>query len=147
MFVFLAVSQSAVAAPGAEPVALAIERVQAVVDRLREQLGIPERVHVTVLPQVSLVVSVEAPIDEGQPYRLAIEDAFLARLSPDEVTAAVAHELGHVWVFTHHPFLQTERLANQIAMRVVSRKSLERVYYKLWEHGGTRGDLTAFLGP
>jgi len=147
MFVLLTVSQSAVAAPGAEPVALAIERVQAVVDRLREQLGIPERVRVTVLPRVSLIVSVEAPVDEGQPYRLAIEDTFLARLSPDEVSAAVAHELGHVWVFTHHPYLQTERLANQIAMRVVSRESLERVYHKLWEHGGTRGDLTAFLGP
>jgi hypothetical protein len=59
----------------------------------------------------------------------------------------VAHELGHVWVFTHHPYLQTERLANQIAMRVVSRGSLAGVYRKLWERGGVKGDLQAFLGP
>ena len=33
------------------------------------------------------------------------------------------HELGHVWIFTHHPYLQTEQLANRIAMRLVSRTS------------------------
>jgi hypothetical protein len=22
----------------------------------------------------------------------------------------IAHEVGHVWVFTHHPYLQTEKL-------------------------------------
>jgi hypothetical protein len=59
----------------------------------------------------------------------------------------MAHELGHVWVFTHHPYLQTEKLANQIAMRVVTRDSLVSVYQKLWEHGGTKGDLNTFLGP
>jgi hypothetical protein len=59
----------------------------------------------------------------------------------------MAHELGHVWVFTHHPYLQTEKLANQIAMRVVTRDSLVSVYRKLWEHGGTKGDLNTFLGP
>jgi hypothetical protein len=147
MLLCLTLTESAVAAPGAEPVALAVERVQVVVDRLREQLGIPERVNVAVLPQVALIVSVEAPTDEGQPFRLAIEDRFLARLNAEEISAAIAHELGHVWVFTHHPYLQTERLANQIAMRVVSRDSLVRVYHRLWEHGGTQRDLSAYLGP
>jgi hypothetical protein len=52
-----------------------------------------------------------------------------------------------VWVFTHHPYLQTEKLANQIAMRVVARDSLVSVYHKLWEHGGTKGDLKSFLDP
>jgi hypothetical protein len=50
-------------------------------------------------------------------------------------------------VFTHHPYLQTEKLANQIAMRVVARDSLVSVYHKLWEHGGTKGDLESFLDP
>ena len=59
----------------------------------------------------------------------------------------LAHELGHVWVSTHHPYLQTERLANSIAMRVVSRDSLERVYEKMWARDGRKGDLLAFLGP
>ena len=123
------------------------DRVQVVVDRLRDELGIPDSVNVSVQPQVALIVSVEAPIVKGQPFRLSIEDRFLARLSSDELDAAVAHELGHVWLFTHHPYLQTERLANQIAMRVVPRNSLVSVYQKLWEHGGTEQDLNEFLGP
>ena len=83
----------------------------------------------------------------GEPFRLAIEDGFLERLSDEELDAAMAHELGHVWVFTHHPYLQTEKLANQIAMRVVTRDSLVSVYHKLWEHGGTKGNIESFLGP
>ena len=127
--------------------AAAVSHIQIVVDRLREALGIPDVVDVSVLPQVALVVSVQPPTDRGQPFQLAIEDGFLARLSDEELDAAIAHELGHVWVFTHHPYLQTERLANQIAMRVVTRDNLASVYQKLWEHGGTKGNLDAFLGP
>ncbi len=135
-----------VAAP-AEPSSLVLERIQLAVDRLRDELGIPETVRVSIKPQVALIVSVEAPAEGGQPFRLVIEERFLSRLSSEELDAAVAHELGHVWVFTHHPYLQTERLANQIAMRVVPRETLASVYHKLWEHGGTKGDLNAFLGP
>jgi predicted Zn-dependent protease len=67
-------------------------------------------------------------------------------LTDDEVRAAIAHELGHVWVFTHHPFLQTEELANRIAMRAVSRETLERVYDKVWKRIGTKGDVALFFG-
>jgi Zn-dependent protease with chaperone function len=136
-----------VATAPAEPPSLVVERIQLAVDRLRDELGIPESVNVSIESQVALVVSVEAPAERGQPFRLVIEDRFLAQLSSEELDAAVAHELGHVWVFTHHPYLQTERLANQIAMRVVARDALASVYHKLWEHGGTKGDLNAFLGP
>lgn len=145
-FVLFTIARLAAAAP-AEPVAIVTDRLQVVVDRLRGELGITESVRVSIQPQVALIVSVEAPFDHGEPFRLAIEDRFLARLSSEELAAAMAHELGHVWVFTHHPYLQTEKLANQIAMRVVTRESLASVYHKLWEHGGTKGDLAAFLGP
>jgi peptidase M48-like protein len=138
---------SVAAAPAGEPSALVTERLQLVVDRLRGELGIPQDVNVSIEPQVALVVSVAAPLDRGEPFRLAIEDGFLERLSDEELDAAMAHELGHVWVFTHHPYLQTEKLANQIAMRVVTRDSLVSVYHKLWEHGATKGDLESFLGP
>jgi hypothetical protein len=147
VFLLLALTESVLAAPGAEPVVLVTERIQLAVDRLRGALGIPEAVRVSVLPRVALVVSVEAPAEDDDPFRVAIEDRFLARLNAQELDAAMAHELGHVWVFTHHPYLQTERLANQIAMRVVTRDSLASVYHKLWEHGGTKGDLNDFLGP
>jgi predicted Zn-dependent protease len=49
----------------------------------------------------------------------------------EELEAAIAHELGHAWVFTHHAYLQTEELANQIAMRMVTRAGPERVYGKV----------------
>jgi len=146
-FFLFTLSRSVAAAPAAESPALIAEHLQVVVDRLRAELGIPESVDVSIEPQVALVVSVEAPDSRGEPFRLAIEDGFLERLSAEELDAAMAHELGHVWVFTHHPFLQTEKLANQIAMRVVTRDSLVSVYYKLWEHGATKGDLESFLGP
>lgn len=135
------------AAPAADADAIVADRIQVVVDRLRDRLGIPETVRVSIQPRVALIVSVEAPVDHDAPFRLAIEDRFLSRLSEEELDAAMAHELGHVWAFTHHPYLQTEKLANQIAMRVVTRDILVSVYQKLWEHGGTKGDLNTFLGP
>ena len=55
----------------------------------------------------------------------------------------VAHELGHVWIFTHHPYLQTEAGANQIAERLVARQTLERVYAKVWPEGAPRGGCRA----
>ena len=78
---------------------------------------------------------------------MTFEERFLTSVDQDELKAIVAHELGHVWIFTHHPYLQTERLANTVAMRAVPRASLERVYSKVWEHQGTKGDLALFLGP
>jgi hypothetical protein len=71
---------------------------------------------------------------------LSIDAAFLVHLDDQDLTAAVAHELGHVWIYTHHPFLHTEALANEIAMRVVSRDSLRRLYEKLWAFDGAHGN-------
>ena len=66
----------------------------------------------------------------GQPH--AIED---------HTFAAAAHELGHVWIFTHHPFLQTEEGANRVALQLVDRKTLEEVYAKVWVRVGGRGSI------
>jgi len=56
--------------------------------------------------------------------------------------------MGHVWIFTHFPYLQTEMLANVIGQRVVPRRSLERLYAKLWEYERTPGvPLDEVLGP
>jgi predicted Zn-dependent protease len=92
-----------------------------------------------------LVASVEAGGDEG-PFTLSLQEDFLDTLSEDELKAVIAHELGHVWIFTHHPYLQTERLANDIARRLVSRDVLVTVYEKLWKSQGTKGDLVRFVG-
>ena len=76
------------------------------------------------MDQHPLVVAV-APLPGRASFRMSLEATFVNDLTDEELDAVMAHELGHVWIFTHHPFLQTEQLANQIAMRVVSRQTLE----------------------
>ena len=134
------------------PRALAAERanaevkLQAIVSDLQSRLLITSPIVISIVPSNSLMMSVEAPTETRDTFLLSVEASFLDTLTDDELEAAVAHELGHVWIFTHHPFLQTEELANRIAMRAVRRESLERVYAKVWERGGTKGDLAWFLG-
>jgi predicted Zn-dependent protease len=89
------------------------------------------------------MVSVQRDADG---FAMSFERSFLATLGEDELEAVVAHELGHVWIFTHHPYLHTEALANQVAMRVVSRGSLEAVYEKVRARGGLKGHLVRFDG-
>ena len=128
------------AGPGPE------SQVQLIVDELKVRLAIRSDVVVSVVDSNALLVSVEPDRSRKGTFMMSFEDAFLAQLDPTDLRAVVAHELGHVWIFTHHPYLQTERLANDVAMRVVSRESLEKVYGKVWERGGAKGDLAQFLG-
>ena len=123
----------------------ALERqasIQAVTDALRERLSIPNVVVVSLVRSQRLVVAVERMRGQDGAFSLVIEEGFLEGLSEDEIAAIVAHELGHVWIFTHHPFLQTEELANDIAMQAVSRETLEEVYAKVWNYTGEKGTLT-----
>jgi hypothetical protein len=144
-FSFMALAAGSVTAADRE---FARERLQSMVDRLRSELAIADSVRVKIVPTNPLLVSVEPvePAGGTNTYLMSFEEPFLAGLEDDELQAIVAHELGHVWIFTHHPYLQTERLANHVAMRAVSRTSLERVYVKVWERAGTKGDLAHFLG-
>lgn len=119
-------------------------RLQALVDLLRTELKIPQEVVLEVVDENPLMASVE-PAKEGDGFVLSLEGAFASRLTDDELKGVIAHELGHVWIFTHHPYLQTEQLANRIAMRLVSRENLEQVYQKVWKTGA-KGDLGHFLG-
>jgi len=121
-------------------------RLQSLVSDLKSRMEITPAIVVTIVPSNALMMSVEAPEEPAKPFLLSIDASFLNTLTDEEIEASIAHELGHVWIFTHHPYLQTEELANQIAMRAVSRASLERVYAKVWERGGTKGDLARFLG-
>ncbi|MGE0592425.1 MAG: hypothetical protein AB7G23_09490 [Vicinamibacterales bacterium] len=143
-----------------------IRPVQLRLDQLRHDLGVPHAVEAVLVASNPLGFSVEPvrpaggpdeatdeavgaaagdpaadPAGEAVIFRLSIDAGFLDTLSDEEVTAALAHELGHVWIFTHHPFLQTEQLANTIAQRVVSRESLVGVLEKAWAHAGVTGAL------
>ena len=133
-----------VSEPAAAELQAKAQRVQDVVDELRGRLSLTRGVVAAIVPVNPLMVSVHAPVESGGAYRVAFEGAFLDTLTDDELRAVVAHELGHVWIFTHHPYLQTEQLANKIALRVVPRHTLERVYGKVWPHGAPRGAPSRF---
>ena len=121
--------------------------LQEITDDLRTRLRISEQVHVTLVEHNPLVLSVETLSGRTGPFVITIDRGFINELSRQEAEAAVAHELGHVWIYTHHPYLQTERMANDIAMRVINRSAFEPVYKKVWERTGIAGNLIEFLGP
>ena len=102
-------------------------RVQELVDAMRLELAVSHAVSVELVAANPLRASVEPVKGNAGTFLLSIEQSFLEQLTPVELRAVIAHELGHVWIYTHHPYLQTEQLANQIALRVVSRESLDSV--------------------
>ena len=116
-------------------------RVQALVDRLRTQLGIPSPVVASLVAKNERLVSVERISGRDGAFSLVLEEGFVNGLTDEELHAVVAHELGHVWIFSHHPYLQTEELANQIALRVARRETLDAVYQKVWQRTGPKGTL------
>jgi hypothetical protein len=121
--------------------------LQELVNGLKTELGIDAVVSAEIVTTNTLLVSVQRVAGDPGAFRIMFEERFLSSVDPDELKAIVAHELGHVWIFTHHPYLQTEHLANTVAMRAVPRATLERVYSKVWERQGIKGDLVRFLGP
>ena len=120
------------------------QSLQRLIDELTHALGLHAHVRARLVPANALLVSVE-PMSDRRQFDLSFQQSFLAGLTDEDVRTIVAHELGHVWIFTHHPYLQTERLANDIALRVVTRESLARVYDKVWAVRGVKGDLERFL--
>ena len=119
-------------------------RVQDIVDAMRVELAVSHAVSVELVDVNPLKASVEPVKGAVGTFRLSIEQAFLEQLTHGELRAVVAHELGHVWIYTHHPYLQTEQLANQIALRAVSRESLDSVYGKVWPDAAGPGALPRY---
>jgi hypothetical protein len=121
--------------------------LQDVTDDLKKRLDIAEPVQVELVDHNPLVMSVETLSGRAGPFVILADRDFIHELTHEEAEAALAHELGHVWIYTHQPYLQTERLANEVAMRVISRSAFEPVYAKVWARTGVRGNLVEFLGP
>jgi hypothetical protein len=125
--------------------AVEVDRLQQVTDTLRRRLNILERVVVSIVDHNPLVMSVETLSGRSGPFMITADAQFIHSLNEEELQAAVAHELGHVWIYTHHPYLQTERLANDVALRVVSPELLVPVYEKVWKRTGARGNLGEYI--
>jgi hypothetical protein len=126
---------------------LEMKRVQRLVDEFRVRLSISNKVTVTLVEHNPLIASVQADKTRRGAFLLSLERGFAESLSAEELSAVIAHELGHVWIFTHHPYLQTESLANKVAMRVVARDRLEQVYAKVWKNVGEKGTVARFMEP
>ena len=98
-----------------------------------------------IVPENDRIISVE-PFVNGEGYRVEFEAAFFEQLNEEEIVAALAHEMGHVWIFSHPSYLQSEALANEVALKIVPRKPLETLYTKLWKYIGVNGNLDELLG-
>lgn len=122
-------------------------RVQQLVDTMRVDMGVTSEVAVELVADNPLKASVQPVKGPERTFRLSIEQGFAERLTDEELRAVIAHELGHVWIYTHHPFLQTEQLANHIALKVVSRDALEKVYGKVFSNAGDAGSLPRLPDP
>jgi hypothetical protein len=146
--VFVFVLARPMAKDPANIVTIRARKAQELVDQLRAVLQISNTVQIAVVAYHPLVFSVQPTDIQKDRFLLTMERGFLLMLKDDELRAALAHELGHVWIYTHFPFLQTERLANVIGQRVMDRASFERVYSKLWAYEGASGvPIDDLLGP
>ena len=121
--------------------------LQQLTDDLRTRLEIQQIVQVDLVAHNPLVMSVETLSGRSGPFVITVDREFIHELTHEEIEAALAHELGHVWIYTHAPYVQSERLANDIAMRVVPRSAFEPVYEKVWTRTGIKGNLIEFIGP
>ena len=80
-------------------------RIQRVVDDLKPQLSIGQRVNVAVVeanPRLFSVVPEKHDAGTPATFLLSVEEDFAQGLSDVELRAAVAHELGHVFVYFKH---------------------------------------------
>jgi hypothetical protein len=109
------------------------------------RLGISASIPVAIIDKNERLASVRAIPGRNETYLLEVDATFLASLTQEERRAIVAHEVGHVWIFSHHPFLQSETLANEVAERLVPQESLVKVYKKVWALGGQGSTLAGFL--
>ena len=121
------------------------KRIRNLIAELKKQMGIDQQIEAVVVPKNELIVSVQPIREHKGIFKMSFEESFLNTLDDGELRAVIAHELGHVWIFTHHPYLQTEDLANSIAFKVVQQDALDRVYDKVRARNIVAGTLSAFM--
>jgi predicted Zn-dependent protease len=129
----------------ATPAEMSDGRLSATALKLVDRLKFHAAVAVRIDARNERMVSVEVLPDGG--YVVSFDESFLKSLTEDETVAALAHELGHVWIFTHHPYLQTEEQANEVALRITDRATLKRVYLKMTTQTGIAANLDEILPP
>jgi hypothetical protein len=110
--------------------------IDLMIQEFSSRLGVREDVIFSFDSGNARLISVQRVPTEAELFHLSLDEDFLRTLDERELRAAIAHELGHIWIFTHFPYLHTESLANQYALKLVSREDLSRVYEKarIWKN-------------
>ena len=121
------------------------KRIKGLIEELKKQMEINHEIEAVIVPKNELIVSVQPIRERPGVFQMSFEENFLNTLDDGELRAVIAHELGHVWIFTHHPYLQTEDLANSIAFKAVTQDQLDRVYDKVRARNIVAGTLSAFM--
>src|SRR5688572_9638910 len=120
-------------------------RLAAIARRLGAELGVQIDIQVVVAKKNDRMVSVERASLKRDTFTVTFDRNFLSGLDQGEITAALAHEIGHIWIFCHFPYVHTEVLANEIALTLVDRIDLESLYRKLRDHLGASETVEEFL--
>jgi len=125
--------------------ALETQNLRGLIREFQTHLGSYARVSVFIVKKNDRLASVRPSKKNSNAYFLEVDEGFLSTLAQEERRAMVAHELGHVWIFTHPPFLHSEPLANQKAALLVSQESLRKIYSRVWQLDGQSTPLPEFL--
>lgn len=137
VFLLLELSAGLILAEG-EELNLRERKIEHMIEDFSHRLGITQQVIISMVPGDTLLASVRPISTNAEVFEISFDPQFIETLDDREISAAVAHEFGHIWIYTHFPYLQTEALANQLALKLVSRDDLNRVYEKVWKWKGKR---------
>ena len=85
-------------------VTIRAKKAQEFVDQLRAELPISNTVQIAVVAYHPRVFSVQPTDIQKDRFLLTMERGFLLMLKDDELRAALAHELGHVWIYSTFRF-------------------------------------------
>jgi hypothetical protein len=122
-------------------------KIERIAQEFGHRLGLSPQFIISIAKDNPRLAAAQCETNAKKAFRISFDFEFLLTLDDRELDAAVAHELGHIWIFTHFPFLQTEVLANHQALRLVPRRDLARIYEKMWKWNGRQGNLEQVLGP
>src|SRR5262249_43881757 len=82
-----------------------IKRIQAITTQLESRLQMTQEIEVSIVPVEARMLSVQRNRNAsgtGELFLITLDRTFVEGLTEKELTAALAHELGHVWIFSHH---------------------------------------------
>lgn len=115
------------------------QKLAALVQEFRVLLNIEEQISVSIVRKNHMLASVRPSSKQPGSFVVRFDRSFLAALADEELRAAIAHELGHVWIFVHQPYVQSEPLANKKALEVIQLDSLQKMYEKVRAYQGRHG--------